>query len=115
MPTTYGAFDFVTKVGDEEPPLEATLEDADGNAKDLTTASGVDFHMKDPTSDVAKVDKSAAIDDAANGEVSYSWAAEDVDTTGEFESEFELTWDDGDTETFPKDGYLDVKILDTLA
>lgn len=115
MPTTYGAYDFVTKKGDEEPPLEATLEDADGNPKDLTNANSVQFHMKDPTADTAKVDKAGAIDSAADGEVSYSWDAEDVDTTGEFEAEFEVTWSDGDTETFPKDGYLDVKVLDTLA
>jgi hypothetical protein len=115
MPTTYGAFDFVTKKGDTEPALEATLEDANGNAKDLTNADSVQFHMKDPTADTAKVDKAATIDDAANGEVSYSWDGEDVDTTGEYEAEFEVSWSDGDTETFPKDGYLDLKILDTLA
>jgi len=115
MPTTYGAFDFVTKKGDEEPPLEATLEDANGNPKDLTNANGVQFHMKDPTADTAKVDKAASIDDGSNGKVSYSFDAEDVDTTGEFEAEFEVTWADDDTETFPKDGYLNLKILDTLA
>lgn len=115
MPTTYGAFDFVTKKGDTEPPIEATLEDADGNAKDLTNASGVDFHMKDPRADTAKVDAAGSIDDAANGKVSYQWVASDVDTEGEYEAEFEVTWSDGDTETFPKDGYLDLKILDTLA
>lgn len=115
MPATYGAFDFVTKKGDEEPPIEATLEDADGNPKDLTNADSVSFHMKDPRKDTAKVDKPGSITDAANGEVRYSWDAEDVDTTGEYEAEFEVTWSDGDTETFPKDGYLDLKVLDTLA
>lgn len=115
MPTTYGAYDFVTKRGDLEPPLEATLENADGTPKDLSTASGVDFHMADPDETTAKVDKDATITDGVNGQVSYSWDSEDVDTTGEFEAEFEVIWSDGDTETFPKDGYLDVRILDTLA
>ena len=115
MPTTYGAADFVTKKGDTEPPIEATLEDADGQPKDLTNANGVDFHMKDPREDAAKVDAAGSIDDAANGKVSYQWTADDVDTEGDFEAEFEVTWSDGDTETFPKDGYLDLKILDTLA
>ena len=115
MPSTYGAFDFVTKKGDTEPPIEATLEDADGNAKDLTNANGVRFHMKDPRADAAKVDAAATFTDAANGKVEYRWSTGDVDTTGEYEAEFEVTWSDGDEETFPKDGYLDLNILDTLA
>lgn len=116
MPTAHGAYDFVTKVGDQEPPISATLEDEDGNAKDLSNASGVDFHMKDPKADSAKVDADATIEgDGSNGEVSYSWAAADVDTAGDFEAEFEVTWSDGDTETFPKDGYLDIRILESLA
>lgn len=115
MPETYGAYDWVTKVGDTEPPLEVTLTDGDYEPKDLTNAQGVDFHMADPHESTAKVDAAAAIDDAANGAVSYSWADPDTDTAGEYEGEFEVTWADGDDETFPKAGYLDIKIIDPLA
>lgn len=115
MPNVSGGYDYVTKVGDKEPAIEAVLEDANGDPKDLSNASGVSFHMKEPRSGTAKIDKAATITDAPNGVVQYSWDAEDVDEAGEFEAEFEVTWSDGDTETFPKDGFLDLNFLEPLA
>lgn len=47
--------------------------------------------------------------------VSYkSWAAADVDTVGEFDGEWEVTYSSGLKLTFPSDGFLWVRILEDL-
>lgn len=107
--------DFSIKRGDTEPAIQAQLQDDQGDAVDLTNADSVAFHMEGDRETTPKVNASASIDDAANGEVSYSWDSTDTDETGTYEAEFQVTWSDGGTETFPNDGFLEVVIRDDIA
>ena len=62
------------KRNDTRPFLDVTLTDIDGDAIDLTTASGVNFTMKDADNDVVKVNSQPCtlIDPVTNGAVRYS-------------------------------------------
>ena len=87
-------------VGDTARAITATLTDGDGNAVNLT-GNTVAFRMTPQGGDTAKVDDAAAtIDDAATGQVSYSWATADVDAAGTYEAQFIRTVS-GKTEHFP--------------
>ncbi len=88
-------------VGNREP-IGATLTDIDGEALNLT-AKTITFRMILISDGSVKVDDaSAALDVAANGEVSYTPAAIDVDTAGLYACYF--TDDDTIDRLFPYDG-----------
>jgi hypothetical protein len=109
MSTTY------LKAGNLLPALEATLRDDDGDAVDLTAATGVRLHMRQafPPRGVV-VDAAASVVVAASGIVSYSWQAGDTDEIGTHYLEWEVTWAGG-VETFPKSGYDRVVIVEAIA
>jgi len=70
--------------GDRLVALYATLQDGAGTAIDLTGQTVV-FYMKNVTDGTVKVNGSAAtIEDELSGQVSYSWAAADIDTAGKY-------------------------------
>lgn len=70
-------------VGNREA-IGSTLKDNAGNAINLTGKT-IKFRMVNCKTDIAKVDNQAAtLDDAANGKVSYTPEAVDVDTVGMF-------------------------------
>jgi hypothetical protein len=104
---------FHMKRNDRLPVIKATLRDVDG-VVDLTTATEVRFHMA-VEGETAKVDAAATILDATAGTVQYAWVAADTDTTGTYLAEFEVTWSDGRTETFPSGDYIVVKVRADLA
>lgn len=106
--------DFWIKQGDTAPDIEATLEDSSGSAVDLTNASSVDFHMMDSAGNVT-VDAAGTITDAANGKVKYNWASGDTDEAGTFQAEWEVTWSDSSTETFPNHDNLIISITSEIA
>lgn len=97
------------KQNDRLPVLQATLNGHDGNPLDLTTASGVVFRMRSRVTGVVKVNAAAAVTDAANGVVQYSWAAGDTDTPGVYDGEFRVTIG-GLVETVPSSGFVLVMI-----
>ena len=104
---------FYVKQNDTSPAMLATLQDADGNAINLTAAS-VRFHMRQiGRSDVA-VDAPAVIVTPLEGLVRYNWIAADTDTVGSYQAEFEVTYADSSIETFPNDGYIRVEIIDDI-
>lgn len=107
--------DFWIKKDDLRPNIEATLEDENNNAVDLSNASSVDFHMKKFDSSSTKVDSSATITDAANGKVEYEWSSGDTDTAGDYIAEFEVMWSDSDPETYPNFENLHVRVFDEVA
>lgn len=96
--------EFHLKRGDRRPYLRATLQDADGVAINLATASGVTLRMRLPGSETLKVDEDATISDSANGVVEYQWASADVDTVGTYEAEFVVDWGSGVVQTVPNRG-----------
>lgn len=94
--------DFNLRKGDRLPLLTATLLDPDGDAVDLTTATGVIFQMRAKHASTLKVSAAASVlSPATAGRVQYAWAAADVDTEGLYEGTFEVTWTGGKTQTVP--------------
>lgn len=100
------------KEGDERPPVEAQLLDANGDAIDLSGSSvqEVRFLMEDDSTNETIVDAPAVIDNASTGEVVYRWQDGDTDTPGKFESEFRVVFSSDNELTVPTRGFIDVYI-----
>jgi hypothetical protein len=104
---------FYVKQNDTSPAMLATLQDADGNAVNLTAAS-VRFHMRPVGGGQVVVDAAASVVTPLEGLVRYNWIADDTDTIGSYQAEFEVTYADASIETFPNDGYIRVEIIDDI-
>jgi len=102
------------KQHDTLPVITAQLVDADGSIPDLTGAT-VKFIMRLASGGAAKVDTSATIVTAATGDVKYSWIAADTDKVGDYEGEFEVTFNGGAIQTYPNSRYFSIKIVDDIA
>ena len=105
---------IVIKKDDLRPNIVATLVDSNGDAVDLSTATGVKFVMRAGGASTAKVDYAASITTAASGIVTYTWVSGDTDTAGIYNGEFEVNWGSSVYQTFPADGYLEIEIVDDL-
>lgn len=106
---------FVLKQNDTSPQIQATLKDSDNAVIDLSGAT-VRFHMKAYGATSTKVDAAATIvGDAVNGVVKYVWQSGDTDTVGTYNAEFEVTYGDGNIETFPNDKNLTIVVKAELA
>lgn len=106
--------DRYIKRNDTTNALQATLQDADGVAVNLTGAT-VKFKMRLASSRVTKVDASATIVTAASGIVKYTWQTGDTDTAGNYEGEFEVTYTDNTIQTFPNDSYIKIQIKEDVS
>lgn len=105
--------EFRIKKGDTRPALEAILRGSDDDPRDLTNATGVDFHLVDSEGNVL-VNSVATIVDASEGLVQYEWSDGDTDDIGLHRAEFDVSYDDGSSETFPNYGTIDVRISEGL-
>ena len=115
---------FEIKQGDRRPVFVVVLKDDFGEPSEsivnLTTATGVVFNMWKTADKAVKVNRgSAAITNAAGGEVTYNWGTADTSEFGAFQCEVEVLWNDGKPETFPGGpaggSYWDVTITDDIA
>ena len=104
---------FYIKQNDTSPAMLATLQDADGNAVNLTGAT-VRFHMRAVGGNEVVVDDAVTVVTPLSGIVRYDWSADDTDTIGSYQAEFEVTYADASIETFPNDGYIRVEIIDDI-
>lgn len=93
---------YFTK-GDRLVRIADTLVDAAGVPIDLSSST-VTFRMISDADDSVKINNAAAtIDSAADGNVSYAWAAADVDTAGTYWGFWDRT-SGGLTARYPPDG-----------
>jgi hypothetical protein len=105
---------FYIKQNDTSPKIQATLKDGDGDVINLTDAI-VRFHMREIGETTTTTDASATVvSPATSGVVQYNWAADDTDTVGSYQAEFEVEYGDGSIETFPNNGYIRVEITDDI-
>lgn len=113
------------KQNDTAPALVQTLT-IPGTTRPLDLADAVEvrFIMRLPERSRAKVDDVATVLQAVDpltslvvrqGQVSFPWMPGDTDVTGVYNAEFEVTWRDGTTQSWPEDGYLQVVISADLA
>jgi len=104
---------FYIKQNDTTPSLRATLENGSGDAVDLTSTT-VRFHMREIGKTTVKTDAAATLISANTGIVQYNWVADDTDTVGSYQAEFEVTYSDNTVETFPNNGYIRIEITDDI-
>ena len=88
--------------GDTAPALTGTV-----NAN--LTGAAVELHLAKP--DGTTLTAPAIVTDAATGAWSYSWAAGDLAVTGAWKVEAQVTYSDGDVQTFgPQRFYVQQQI-----
>lgn len=104
---------FEMKRGDLLPEFERTLTDGTGTAVVIPVGATLKLKMRTRGSETAKINANATIVNAATGEVKYTWAGTDTDTSGVYRAEFELITASKKT-TFPNNGYILVRIRDDL-
>lgn len=112
---------FYIKQGDTLPAIRAVLKDANDNLVVLDGYETVKFHMA-LNKKAAKIDALATVEsmtyegETVNG-VAYYWSVAngDTDTAGEFNGEFQVTFDGGGIETFPNNSNIIITITKQLA
>jgi hypothetical protein len=104
---------FTIKKGDTSPFLVASLKDASETAVDLTGATVV-FNMADLDDNLVVTNGSCTILNEDQGRIKYEWQTADTVNDGVFRGEFQVTYVNGDVETFPNASYFRVRILDDL-
>lgn len=105
------------KRGDTAAVVRATLFSDDGSTVPVNlTGASIKFIMAllPLNPGVTKVNAVATILNAATGEVGYDWIAADVDTAGNYQAEFQVTYSDGKVQTFPRLGYLTIIVTEDL-
>jgi hypothetical protein len=102
----------VWKRYDTGPPYQAFLQQAGGaSTLPLGTASQVEFLAKNTGASTPNVATSVlihgtmSIASAVQGYVTYAWGASDLILADVYNAEYEITWQDGTTETVPNDSY----------
>lgn len=96
--------ELTRKQNDTGPPIDDTLQ-TDGSADDLSGAT-VAFTLWPVGTDTPTVDENTSnvtVEDAANGQVEYSFASNDLNSTGVFYYEWEVTFSSGEIRTYPND------------
>ena len=104
---------FNLKQNDTSPAMLVGLQDANRNVVNITGAT-VRFYMRQIGASQVKVDAPVNIVSALDGTVVYNWIADDTDTVGSYQCEFEVTYSDGTTETFTNGAYIRVEIIDDI-
>jgi len=105
------------KTGDSGVPLQGVLTDSDGNPADLEGAEvrvlmrrrGDNFQIAADAENLQVGDG----EDGTKGRVAYTWAEEDTvtDNAGLYFVEWEVTFQEGEVQTFPSNGWNKVAIV----
>ena len=81
------------------------------------TVDTVTFTMRKPGAAAPKVAAAVATfvaNTSTSGRATYDWAEDDVDEAGTFWGEFEVTYDNGETTTYPNDDYITIVFESSL-
>jgi hypothetical protein len=112
--------EFTLKVGNTGVPLIATLLDADDAAIDLTGAT-VTLSMALPNSTTKKINASACTvlnQSTDKGGVQYNFTSGNVDTAGDYDAEFKVTFAGGAVVLYPTDvgqkSYIRIHIQESI-
>lgn len=108
------AYQFEVKQGDYgSTSIVGKLTDGNG-AVDLTAALSVRLLATNLDSGVLEISAAASfVAPRTAGQVTYTFAAGDLDTAGDYKVEWEVTFASG-THTFPNDGYALMKVWPEL-
>jgi hypothetical protein len=109
------AASFYIKQNDTAPSIEAGLTDSNGRTKSMANASAVKFHMKDENGNILIENGLGTIKSPTKGIVAYEWQTGDTANSGIHSAEFQVTYNNGQIETFPNTGYIKVIVKDELA
>jgi hypothetical protein len=106
---------FIIKRNDTLPALSVTLKTR-GVAGELipVNLSGVSsctFSMADTDGSLKVFSSQAQITSMTGGTIQYNWTVGDTDMDGTFVGEFELVYSDGNKQSVPILGGLDIQIL----
>jgi len=101
------ATEFYVKQGDTKPVIDAQLLQ-DGSIVELTGCT-VRFNMG------KKSLGPASIVSESEGRVHYTWGATDLEKSGTFLAEFEVTFSDDTIETFPNTETLVIVVTKEIA
>mgnify|MGYP000137753379 CR=1 FL=1 len=108
---------FTIKRGDTAPKIKFTLRTKRGRV-DIRGYRDIHFFMRDVENEEVivadNIDGNIDVTNAEFGEVEYQWRDEDTDEIGNFEAEIEVEFGDGEVETFPNDGFVDIKIVEDI-
>lgn len=105
--------DYTLKQDDTFPALTAILSDQVGPVN-LSAADSVKFFMKHSSGSPVVTGTCTVVTPQTGqdiGKVTYDWVAADTATAGEYTAEWQVTWNVGDIETYPNDGYKTVLIV----
>jgi hypothetical protein len=113
---------FKIKQNDTLPTLPFTILQPDGvTPQDLTNVTSISMvvRTKGAASTAPPLFKKPCTIllqsvPANKGKGTFTWVAADTATSGAFEYEFEIIWNDGGIQTVPADGYLDLTITDDI-
>lgn len=109
---------FTIKRGDTSPPIKYKLIGPDDYGKDIRGYNDVQFFMRerDEYTIVVSDDVSGNVNvvDAENGIIEYDWTAGDTETSGTYDAEWQVEFNDGSVETYPNDRFITVKIVDDI-
>tara|TARA_R110001599_G_scaffold162420_1_gene351680 strand:- start:236 stop:568 length:333 start_codon:yes stop_codon:yes gene_type:complete len=106
---------FYIKQNDTAPSLEVVLTSSSGRAKPMTEASSIAFNMSTEAGVNIVSLGTGTIVNSVKGIVAYTWQTGDTSNTGIHNAEFQVTYNNGQIETFPNSGYIKVIIKGELA
>jgi hypothetical protein len=109
------AASFYIKQNDTAPSIEAVLTDSTGRARSMANASQVRFNMSTESGTNVISGGIGSIVNANRGIVAYEWVEGDTENTGIHNAEFQITYVNGQIETFPNNGYIKVIVKEELA
>lgn len=109
------AASFYIKQNDTAPSIEAILTDSNGRARSMANASQVRFNMSTENGTNVISGGIGSIVNATKGIVAYEWQDGDTSNVGLHNAEFEITYVNGQRETFPNNSYIKVIVKEELA